>query len=374
MYEASGRPGGGAKGHRSALRHPESDFLAALEQLQEEKGVSRESLLELVQSSLATAFTKALGYPQVRVAVDPRTGAVSVGAILKVAATVHDPLTEIEVSEARRLRPGAGVGETVEKRLELEELGRLLAAQTARHVVLQRIRDAEKEQVLKEVLEHKGEIASGVIERKEGGYVYLDLGKAEGVLATDEQIPGEEYRLGQRLKVLLLEAKRRSKSPQINVSRAHKNLVKRLLEFEVPEIAEGSVLIKALAREAGVRSKIGVVARQEGLDPVGACVGPRGARIRSVVAELGAERVDIVPWSEDPGVFVAHALSPAQVVRVDIDRDTKTATAHVPASQLSLAIGKDGQNARLAAKLTGWRVDIKPVPVTLAPEEASRRS
>jgi N utilization substance protein A len=351
-----------------------ADFIAALDQLEEEKGVPKESILALVETSLASAFVPV--FPEVanlRVRVDRQSGAIRAFALLRVVEVVQEPPAEVALAEASELlqRP-AVVGETVEKPLELQDSGRI-AAQATRQAVLQKIREAERDQVLKEVLEHKGEITSGVVERAEAGYVYLDLGKAEGVLAPEEQIPGEAYPLSRRLKVLLLEAKRRSKTPQINVSRAHKNLVKRLLEFEVPELADGTVLIKALVREAGVRSKIAVMTRQEGLDPVGACVGPRGARVRSVVAELGPERVDIVPWSEDPATFVAHALSPAQVVRVDIDRDSKNATAHVPTTQLSLAIGKDGQNARLAAKLTGWRIDIKPLPVAAGSEASPRR-
>ncbi len=370
----AGRPPARAAQQPKAPWGAPSDLIAALDQIQQEKGVPRESVLALVEASLATAFVKALAsYPNLRVQVHPSTGAITVFAVLRAAPTVRDPLTEMSLEEARAFKPDVAEGDAVAKPLDLQQDSGRLAAQTARQAVLQRIREAERDHVLKEVLEHKGEIASGVIERMDGATVYLDLGKAEGVLPPEEQIPGEEYRLSQRVKVLLLDAKRRSKSPQINVSRAHKNLVKRLLEFEVPEVSDGSVLVKALVREAGIRSKIAVVARQEGLDPVGACVGPRGARIRSVVAELAGERVDIVPWSEDAGDFVAHALSPAQVLRVDIDRETKTATAHVPATQLSLAIGKDGQNARLAAKLTGWRIDIKPLPVPVAAGEGAHQ-
>jgi N utilization substance protein A len=230
--------------------------------------------------------------------------------------------------------------------------------------VFQRLRDAEKDQVLKDVLEHKGEMLSGIVERiaerSDGRTIYLELGKAEGVLPPEEQIPDEQIRVGQHLKVLLLEERKRSRGAQVLVSRAHKALVRRLLEFEIPELASGAVVIRALAREPGVRTKVAVSANQDGIDPVGACVGPRGVRIRSVVGELGSERVDIIPWSDEPAQLVANALSPAQVLSVEIDRESRTATAHVPENQLSLAIGKDGQNARLAAKLTGWRIDIKP--------------
>jgi len=269
---------------------------------------------------------------------------------------------EISLEDAVKQGP-ASLGDLVDVPLPTEDFARL-AAQISKQVVFQRLRDAEKDQVLKDVLEHKGEMVSGIVERiverPEGHTIYLELGKAEGVLSPEEQIPGETIRTGQHLKVLLLEERKRSRGAQVVVSRAHKALVRRLLEFEIPELTSGAVIIRALAREPGVRSKVAVSANQEGIDPVGACVGPRGVRIRSVVGELGSERVDIIPWADEPAQLVANALSPAQVLSVEIDKESRTATAHVPENQLSLAIGKDGQNARLAAKLTGWRIDIKP--------------
>src|SRR5205085_7819726 len=280
----------------------------------------------------------------------------------RVVEQVSDPGTEVSLDEAKAARPGVEPGQVVEVPLPTDDFARL-AAQISKQVVFQRLRDAEKDQVLRDVLEHRGELVSGVVdrvlERPAGRMVYLELGKAEGVLPPEEQIPEEAIRPGQHLKVLLLDERRRSKGAQVLVTRAHKALVRRLLEFEIPELQSGAVVIRALAREPGVRSKVAVTANQESIDPVGACVGPRGVRIRSVVGELGSERVDIIPWADDPGQLVANALSPAQVLSVEIDRDSRTATAHVPENQLSLAIGKDGQNARLAAKLTGWRIDIK---------------
>jgi N utilization substance protein A len=294
--------------------------------------------------------------------VDPNTAQIAIFARRRVVDAVHDAATEISLADARNLGQ-ASLGDLVDVPLPTEDFARL-AAQISKQVVFQRLRDAEKDQVLKDVLEHKGEMVSGIVERvgerPEGKVVYLELGKAEGVLPPEEQIPDEAIRVGQHLKVLLLEERKRAKGAQVIVSRAHKALVRRLLEFEIPELQSGAVIIRALAREPGVRSKVAVSANQEGIDPVGACVGPRGVRIRSVVGELGSERVDIIPWADDPAQLVANALSPAQVLRVDIDRDSRTATAHVPDNQLSLAIGKDGQNARLAAKLSGWRIDIKP--------------
>ncbi len=341
-----------------------SDFVKALDQVQEEKGISKQSLLSLMETALATAYRRAFNPPEsIRVHVDPDTAQIAIFGRRRVVESVADPATEINLEEASKLGP-ASVGDLVDVPLPTEDFARL-AAQISKEVVFQRLRDAEKDQVLKDVLEHKGEMLSGIVERiaerSDGRTIYLELGKAEGVLPPEEQIPDEQIRVGQHLKVLLLEERKRSRGAQVLVSRAHKALVRRLLEFEIPEVASGAVVIRALAREPGVRTKVAVSANQEGIDPVGACVGPRGVRIRSVVGELGSERVDIIPWSDDPAQLVANALSPAQVLSVEIDRESRTATAHVPENQLSLAIGKDGQNARLAAKLTGWRIDIKPM-------------
>jgi N utilization substance protein A len=350
-----------------------SDFLKALDQVQEEKGISKESLLTLMESALATAYRRAFNPPEnIRVHVDPDTAQIAIFSRRRVVETVADPATQISLDEARQ-QGSVSVDDMVDVALPTEDFARL-AAQISKQVVFQRLKDAEKDQVLKDVLEHKGEMVSGivdrVVERSDGNTVYLELGKAEGVLPPEEQIPDETIRVGQHLKVLLLEERKRSRGAQVTVSRAHKALVRRLLEFEIPELASGAVVIRALAREPGVRTKVAVSAHQDGIDPVGACVGPRGVRIRSVVGELGAERVDIIPWTDDPLQLVANALSPAQVRTVQIDRESRTATAHVPENQLSLAIGKDGQNARLAAKLTGWRIDIKAAPDGPGGEEA----
>src|SRR5205814_2555925 len=320
-------------------------------------------LLSLQATALAAAYRRAF-HPMdnIRVHVDPDTAQIAIFGRRRVVETVSDAAMEISLEDAVKQGP-ASLGDLVDVPLPTEDFARL-AAQISKQVVFQRLRDAEKDQVLKDVLEHKGEMVSGIVERvaerSDGNTIYLELGKAEGVLPPEEQIPDETIRTGQHLKVLLLEERKRSRGAQVTVSRAHKALVRRLLEFEIPELMSGAVVIRALAREPGVRTKVAVSAIQDGIDPVGACVGPRGVRIRSVVGELGAERVDIIPWADEPAQLVANALSPAQVLNVDIDRDSRTATAHVPENQLSLAIGKDGQNARLAAKLTGWRIDIKP--------------
>ncbi len=235
-----------------------------------------------------------------------------------------------------------------------------MAAQTAKHAVLRHIHDLEREKVLRDVAEHKGELASGVVDRIEAGTVYVDLGRAEGVMPPEEQIPGEQLHPGRPVLVVILDAQQNRKQAQVRVSRASRAFVHRLLEAEVPEIKAGTVHIRAIAREPGLRTKIAVSATQPGLDPVGACVGPKGVRHRAILSELSTEHVDIVPWSDDPQAFVAAALGPAKADRVTIDRVTRTATVMVPRGQLSLAIGRDGQNARLAAKLTGYRIDIKP--------------
>ncbi len=339
------------------------DFLTALDQIEEEKGIAKQSLLALVESALATAYRRAFNPAgAVRVRVDAATAHVEILATRRVVEEPADASTEIALRQARQEHPEVAVGDVVEVSLPTDEFARL-AAQISKQVVFQRLRDAEKDQVLRDMLVHKGEMLSGVVERIVAGAggrtVYLELGKAEGVLPPEEQIPDEGLRAGQHLKVLLLEERKRSRGAQVLVSRAHKALVRRLMESEIPELTSGAVVIRALAREAGVRTKVAVSAHQAGIDPVGACVGPRGVRIRSVVGELGNERVDVIPWADDAAQLVANALSPAQVTAVDLDRESRTATAHVPDSQLSLAIGKDGQNARLAAKLTGWRIDIK---------------
>src|SRR5437660_3017212 len=350
-----------------------SDFLKALDQVQEEKGISKQSLVGLMETALATAYRRAFNpMENIRVHVDPDTAQIAIFGRRRVVQTVSDAAMEISLEDAVKQGP-ASLGDMVDVPLPTEEFARL-HAQTSNGVVFQRLRDAEKDQVLKDVLEHKGEMLSGIVERiverPEGHTIYLELGKAEGVLPPEEQIQGEMIRTGQHLKVLLLEERKRSRGAQVVVSRAHKALVRRLLEFEIPELTSGAVVIRALAREPGVRSKVAVSANQDGIDPVGACVGPRGVRIRSVVGELGSERVDIIPWADEPAQLVANALSPAQVLNVEIDRDSRTATAHVPENQLSLAIGKDGQNARLAAKLTGWRIDIKPSAESAGPPPA----
>jgi N utilization substance protein A len=347
-----------------------SDFLTAITQLAAEKNLPKEVVFEAVEAALASAYKKdALANAELVVRIDGGSGAVRVFAQKTVVETVEDDKIEITLDEAKAVAPNTYVGDVVEIEVFPQNAGRI-AAQTAKQVVLQRLREAEREVVFEEYSGKEGDIISGVVHRLEARHVYIDLGKTEAVLPPSEQVRIEHYRPGQRLKVYLLEVQKASRGPQVTVSRTHKNLLRRLFEMEVPEIFRGSVEIKAIAREPGFRSKVAVYSRQEGIDPVGACVGLRGIRIQNVVNELNGERIDVVQWDPDPAKFVANALSPAQVLEVRILPDGTTAEVIVGDRQLSLAIGKEGQNARLAAKLTGLRIDIKSLSAVEEAEPA----
>jgi N utilization substance protein A len=341
-----------------------SDFLLAIAQLAGEKNLPKEVVFEAVEAALASAYKKdqVQSGPPVVVKIDPNTGQAHFYAQMTVVDQVEDPKAEITLAEARGRRANTYVGDTVDIEIAAQPAGRI-AAQTAKQVVLQKLREAEREVVFEEYAGREGDIISGVVRRVEGSgghrNVYIDLGKTEALLPPSEQVRTEHYQQDQRLKVYVFEVRKDTKGPQVIVSRSNKNLIKRLFELEVPEIFRGAVGIKAIAREAGYRSKVAVWARQEGVDPVGACVGLRGIRIQNVVNELGGERIDVIQWDPDPAKLVANALSPAQVVSVSVSQDDNTASVVVPDRQLSLAIGKEGQNARLAAKLTGWRIDIR---------------
>ena len=336
-----------------------NEFLVAITQLAAEKNLPKEVVFDAVEAALASAYKKdTLATSNVVVKIDPETGVTHVFTRRTVIEEVIDPVTEISVEEARRLRPGAQLEDAIDTEIAPQHSGRI-AAQTAKQVVLQRLREAEREVVFEEYSGREGDIVSGEMVRMEGRNVIIDLGKAEALLPSSEQVRNEHYRSGQRLKFYVLEVYKAAKGPQVVVSRTHKNLIRRLFELEVPEIFKGVVEIKAIAREPGYRSKVAVWANQDGVDPVGACVGLRGIRIQNVVNELNGERIDVVLWDPESARFVAHALSPAQVTHVKVDQATNTADVVVPDRQLSLAIGKEGQNARLAAKLTGWRIDIK---------------
>ncbi len=352
-----------------------NEFLVAITQLAAEKNLPKEVVFDAVETALASAYKKdALATKNVIVKIDTEVGTTRVYTRKTVSEEVTDPEIEISLEDARKIAPGIQLGEHIDSEVAPQYAGRV-AAQTAKQVVLQRLREAEREVVFEEYSGREGDIVSGEMVRMEGRNVILDLGKAEALLPPPEQVRNEHYRSGQRMKFYVLEVYKAAKGPQVVVSRTHKNLIRRLFELEVPEIFKGIVEIKAIAREGGNRSKVAVWSTQEGVDPVGACVGLRGIRIQNIVNELNGERIDVVLWDPEPSRFVAHALSPAQVVNVEIDQATNTAEVVVPDRQLSLAIGKEGQNARLAAKLSGWRIDIKSQSVyeeilaSLPPEE-----
>ncbi len=337
-----------------------SEFMIAIKQLAAEKNLPPEVVLQAMEAALVSAYKKDADIQgNVAVKIDRDTGDHRVYLEHTVVQEVTDPQTEISIQEARRRRPDAQLGEAILDEIQPGAAGRI-AAQTAKQVVLQRLREAEREMVFEEFSNREGDIVSGVVQRLEPKHIVVDLGKTEAIFPAPEQVRNEHYRAGQRMKFYLLEVHRSIRGPQLILSRTHKSLLKRLFELEVPEIFRGVVEIKSIAREAGYRSKVAVAARQEGIDPVGSCVGLRGIRIQNIVNELNGERIDVIQWDADPSRFVANALSPAQVLSVTVDDEANTASVIVPDKQLSLAIGKEGQNARLAAKLTGWRIDIKP--------------
>jgi N utilization substance protein A len=339
-----------------------SDFLIALTQLAAERHLPREQVLQAIEVALASAFKKdnpASGQ-NISVTLNPNTGEVNVYALRTVVESVEDPDREITLKDAQHIKTNVELGDEVAAKEPLPHNASRIAAQTAKQVVLQRLREAERELLYQEFLQHENDIVSGVIEQTDGGRaITLDLGRAQAILPYDEQVPTERYRKGQRVKVFVLSVRSTSKGPEILVSRSHKEMLKRLFEIEVPEVYNGVVEIKAIAREAGFRSKVAVNATQQGIDPVGSCIGVRGNRIQSIVNELQGEKIDIVSWDNDPKVFIAKALSPSEVVTVELSQSDSTAIVVVPDRQLSLAIGKEGQNTRLAARLTGWRLDIK---------------
>ncbi|RJQ40316.1 MAG: transcription termination/antitermination protein NusA [Dehalococcoidia bacterium] len=337
-----------------------SDFLIAITQLSAEKNLSKEVVLGAVESALVSAYRKDNFVPNqnIKVKINPNTGAVIVWADKEVVEKPTDTRQEISLVEASRIQPGVQLGDIITVEATPSNAGRI-AAQTAKQVILQRLHEAEHSAIFEEYANKEGDILIGVVQRIEPKQILLDLGRAEAVMPVSEQMPNERYRVGQRLRVYLLEVARTPKGPRVILSRSHPNLLRRLFELEVPEVYNGVVEIKSIAREAGHRSKIAVAARQEGIDPVGCCVGLRGIRIQNIVNELSGEKIDVVQWHPDPKVFISHALSPAQVQSVALNEAEQIASVIVPDRQLSLAIGREGQNVRLAAKLTGWRIDIR---------------
>ncbi|MEA2086425.1 MAG: transcription termination factor NusA [Chloroflexota bacterium] len=352
-----------------------SDFLLALTQLSAEKNLPKEVVISAVESALVSAYRKDNFAPDQHIVVklNPANGKVEVWAEKTVVEQAGDRCDEISLTEARQIKPEVQIGEAVMVEATPHNAGRI-AAQTAKQVIMQRLHDAEHSAIFEEYLGKEGDIISGLVQRIEPRQVFVDLGRAQAVLPQTEQVRTERYRVGQRLKVYLVEVAKTSRGPRVIVSRSHPGLLRRLFELEVPEIFNGAVEMKAVAREAGYRSKVAVAANQEGIDPVGCCVGLRGIRIQNIVGELNGEKLDVVMWSPDDAVFIANALSPAKILNVELDREGEVATVVVPDRQLSLAIGREGQNVRLAAKLAGWRIDIKSASVAEMEKAEAARS
>ena len=334
-------------------------FMAAFRDLGMEKGINPEILFDAIEAALVAAYKRNFNAAQnVRVTLDRTSGQYHVYAIKTVVEEVVDNVQEISLAMAQQISPNYQLDDTLEVEVTPANFGRI-AAQTAKQVVVQRIREAERGIIYEEFSSREGDIVTGLVQRVENRNVYVDLGKTEAIMPQAEQIANEEYAVNDRIKAIIIEVKNSTKGPQVLLSRTHPDLLKRLFELEVPEIHDGVVEIKSVAREAGMRSKIAVYAKDESVDPIGSCVGHRGFRVQAIVDELRNEKIDIVKWSEDPAVYIANALSPAKVVSVDVAESEKMSRVVVPDYQLSLAIGKEGQNARLAAKLTGWKIDIK---------------
>ena len=349
-----------------------SDFMMALNQLSAERGLRKELVLDKVEVALATAFRRdrVAGSQNLTVKLNPNTGDISIFPLRSVVEEIEDPETEIALADALRIQPSAEIGSEISEDEEVSYDTSRISAQTARQVLMQGLREAEREKIFEEYSAYQGEIISGSVESIEKGpTVFINLNphqaqsqnRARGVMRPDNQVGSERYRKNQSLKVLLVEVQQTTRGPEVVVSRAHRDLLRRLMEAEVPEIGNGTVEIRAIARDPGVRSKVAVSSHQDGVDPVGSCIGLRGNRIQSVVNELQGEKIDVIEWDPNPRVLISRALSPADVGGVDLDPDENTAYVVVPESQMSLAIGRDGQNARLAARLSGWRLDIKNV-------------
>lgn len=335
------------------------EFIKAIDELEKEKEISKDILIESIEIALVSAYKKNYGTSQnVRVVIDRDEGDIDVFMKRNIVEEVVDDLTEISIADALEIDPRYTVGDAIEYQVTPRDFGRI-AAQTAKQVVVQRIREAERGMIFDDYVTRQGELVTGVVQRISNETVFINMGKAEGILAGTEQVPGETYTVNNRLKVYIMDVKKTTKGPQVYLSRSHPGLVKRLFELEVPEIQDGIVVIKSISREAGSRTKIAVASLDENVDPVGACVGSRGSRVQVIVDEIFGEKIDIINWSDDPEKLISSALSPAKVEKVIVSPVEKTAVVVVPDYQLSLAIGKEGQNVRLAAKLCSWKIDIK---------------
>lgn len=335
------------------------EFIEAIAALEKEKDISKDILIDAIESALVSAYKKNYGTSQnVRVNIDREEGDIDVFMRKDVVEEVEDDMVEISLEDALAIDPRYEVGDVVEYQVTPRDFGRI-AAQTAKQVVVQRIREAERGMIFDDYITKQGEIITGTVQRISNETIFVNMGRAEGILAATERVPGEKYQVNDRIKVYIMDVKKTTKGPQVFLSRSHPGLVKRLFELEVPEIEDGIVEIRSVAREAGSRTKIAVYTEEPNVDPVGACVGTRGSRVQNIVDELGGEKIDIITWSDQPEVLISNVLSPAKVEKVIIEEEEKAATVIVPDYQLSLAIGKEGQNVRLAAKLCGWKIDIK---------------
>ena len=336
------------------------ELILALEELEKEKGIKKEELLDSIRTALITAYKRNFdALENVDVKMDQQTGATHVYSIKEVMETANDPALEITLEEARKINKELKIGDTVEIEIVPRDFGRI-AAQTAKQVIIQKLRETERNMIFNEYNERKGEIVTGLVQKADKHIVVLDLGRLEGIMLPKDQIPTETYKVNDKIKGYVVDVERGEKGvPQAIISRTHPDFVRKLLEFEIPEIYEGLIEIKSVSRDPGLRSKVAVYSPDENIDPVGSCVGQKGIRIQNVINELHGEKIDVIEWNADPSIFISSALLPAQIMAVDIKEEEKFAQVIVPDDQLSLAIGKAGQNARLAAKLTGWKIDIK---------------
>ena len=336
------------------------ELILALEDLEKEKGIKKELLLESIETALVTAYKRNFdSLENVKVVMDRQTGATHVYSVKEVVEEPENQETQVSLKEAQKINPDLKEGDTLETEIVPRNFGRI-AAQTAKQVIIQKLREAEREIVYNEFNERKGEIVSGIVQKADKNIVVMDLGKLEGVMPSKEQIPTETYKVNDKIKAYVLKVEKGQKgAPQVIVSRSHPDFVRKLLEFEIPEIYEGVIEIKSVSRDPGYRSKVAVYSPDPNIDPVGSCVGQKGVRIQNVINELNGEKIDVIEWNEDPSIYIAASLLPAQILAVDIKEEGKFAQVIVPDNQLSLAIGKSGQNARLAARLTDWKIDIK---------------
>lgn len=336
------------------------EFIKAMEELEKERGISKEYLIESLETALVTAYKREFDtVDNVKVTIDENTGELHIYSVRDVVEILEDPLLEINLEAAQKIDSSYNVGDVVNLEIQPKDFGRI-AAQTAKQVVVQKIREVERNMVFTEFNDKKGEIVTGLIQKADGGVVVMDLGKLEGVMPLKEQISTEHYKVNDKIRGYVVDVERGAKgNPQVIVSRSHPDFVRKLFEFEIPEIYEGLIEIKSVSRDAGSRSKVAVYSKNPDIDPVGSCVGQKGIRIQNIISELNGEKIDVIEWNEDPSIFIAAALLPAQVMAVDVREEEKFAQVVVPNDQLSLAIGKAGQNARLAAKLTNWKIDIK---------------